>query len=69
MYLCNDKWEIEIDEINYDPKSTDNIVRPDAYIVICDDYSKSICVSIADAAHTTEKKIILKVSYYTPVMK
>lgn len=66
MYLCNDKWEIEIDEINYDPESADNFVRPNAYVVICDDYSKTICVSIADATHTTEKKIILKVSYFTP---
>ena len=42
MYLCNDKWEIEIDEINYNPESADNSVHPDMYVVICDDYSKGI---------------------------
>ena len=66
MYLYNDKWEVEIDEINYNPKSADNCVCPNAYIVICDDYFKTICVSVADAAHTIEKKIVLKVSFFTP---
>ena len=66
MYLYNDKWEIEIFETNYNADSTDNSVRPDEYIVICDDYSKTICVSIADVTHTMEKKLILKVSFFTP---
>ena len=39
MYLCNDRWEIVINEIDYNPESADNFVRPDEYIVICDDYS------------------------------
>ena len=66
MYLCNDKWEIEIDEINYNPESADNSVRPDAYIELCDDYSKSLCLGIADVARTVEKKIVMVVSFFTP---
>lgn len=66
MYLCNDKWEIEIYEINYNPESADNSVHPDMYVVICDDYSKMLCVSASNVSHTLEKKIVLKVSFFTP---
>ena len=66
MYLCNDKWEIEIDEINYNPESADNSVHPDMYVVICDDYSKTLCVSVSNVSHTLEKKIVLEVSFFTP---
>ena len=66
MYLCNDKWEIEINEISYNPESADNHVQPDAYIDLCDDYSKTLCLNVADVAHTIEKNIVLLVSFYTP---
>lgn len=66
MYLFNDKWEVNILGVNYIPNSVDNTVRPDAYIKICDEFSKTILLNITDIAHTIEKNIILEVSFYTP---
>lgn len=42
MYLFNDKWEVDISEVNYNPDSVDNTVQPDIYVRICDDYSKTL---------------------------
>ena len=33
---------------------------------LCDDYSKMLCVSASYVSHTLEKKIVLKVSFFTP---
>lgn len=66
MYLFNDKWEVDISEVNYNPDSADNTVRPDVYVEICDDYSKTLLLNIKDITHTIEKRIILEVSFYTP---
>ena len=66
MELINDKWEIEILEIQYNPKSADNTVNPDSYISICEDYSKHLLLSVSDVAHSVEKSIVLSVSFYTP---
>ena len=51
MYLFNDKWEVNILGVNYNPNSVDNTVRPDAYIKICDEFSKTILLNITDIAH------------------
>lgn len=66
MYLFNDKWEVDISEVNYNPDSVDNTVQPDIYVRICDDYSKTLLLNITDIAHTIEKKILLEVSFFTP---
>ena len=66
MYLRNDKWEVDVSEINYDPDSADNTVSPDNYMVISDDYSKKLLLNITDLEHTIEKKIVLKISFFTP---
>ena len=66
MNLFNDKWEITISEIQYDPESADNIISPDSLIVICNDYSKSLLLSVKDLIRTIEKNIVLTVSFYTP---
>ena len=64
--LYNDRWKLEISETQYDPESTDNIVNPDAHIVICDDYTKSLLLSVASVDHSIEKSIVFTVSYMTP---
>ena len=56
MRLYSDKWEIEITEISYNPNSADNIIDPDDYIVICDDYTKMLLLSVCDISHSIEKK-------------
>ncbi len=66
MYLFNDKWEVYISGVNYNPDSVDNTVRADTYVKICDDYSKTILLNITDISHTIEKNIVLKVSFFTP---
>ena len=66
MYLHNDKWEVDISEVNYNPDSADNTVIPDAYIVICDDYTKQLLLNITDTGYANEKKIVLSVSFFTP---
>ena len=66
MYLFNDKWEVYISGVNYNPDSVDNTVRADTYVGICDDYSKAILLKISDISHAIEKNIVLKVSFFTP---
>ena len=56
MRLYSDKWKIEITEISYNPNSSDNIIDSDDYIVICDDYTKMLLLSVCDIAHSIEKK-------------
>ena len=66
MQLFNDKWEIYISKVQYDPKSADNIVSPDSYVEICDDFSTTLMLTISDVMHSFEKNIVFRVSYYTP---
>ena len=66
MYLFNSTWQVHISETDYNPSSADNAVCPDSFITICDDYSKTLLLTITDIADTLEKRIILEVSYYTP---
>ena len=66
MRLYSDKWKIEITEISYNPNSADNIIDPDDYIVICDDYTKMLLLSVCDISHSIEKNIVLSVSFFTP---
>ena len=56
MRLYSDKWEIEITEISYNLNSADNIIDSDDYIVICDDYTKMLLLSVCDIDHSIEKK-------------
>ncbi len=64
--LFNDKWQVKISQCSYDPDSADNIVKPDNYIKLCDDYSKELLLDIFDNFHAIEKTIVLKVSHHTP---
>ena len=66
MYLFNDKWEVDISGVDYDPDSADNAVRPDEFIKVSDDHSKTLLLNICDNGHTVEKHIALEVSFYTP---
>lgn len=64
-YLIDDKEIFQlidtnvINEINYNPELSDNSVHPDIYVVICDDYSKMLCVSASDVSHTLDENGIL----------
>ena len=66
MYLYNDNWEVEISEINYNPDSADNVIQPDDYIVLNEDFPKTVLIKILDANHSEEKSIVLSVSFFTP---
>ena len=66
VYLNNDNWEVEISEIDYNPDSADNIIQPDDYIVLNEEYPKTILINVSDANHSAERNIVLSVSFFTP---
>ena len=69
VYLNNDNWEVEISEIDYNPDSADNIIQPDDYIVLNEEYPKTILINVSDANHSAERNIVLSVSFFTPIVK